>query len=439
MGKIRFAGIAAASISMIMIFACGKTVENEVAVHKALRGDFFNSVTVSGELQAASSQVISAPSLNWPMNQLKVAFIIDDGMKVEKGDTLVLFDNTDVQKTLTDAQNSLEIANAELSKAKVNHRSALEGLEADLKISEINYEVSKIDLEKAEFEADIDKQNIQLDLEQAKNNLEQARQEIESTRKVQAEELSKQQLQVQQAQNKVELAEKALASLVITAPTPGLAIIKDNYSTREKYQVDDQLWSGWPMIGLPDLNVMEAVVQVNEVDISRVKVGQETRVRMDAFPDTSYVGEITDIATLAQEKDRDSRVKVFETKVLIKDHDEKLLPGMTVSCEIIIERVPDVVFVPLEALFSENDETFIYVKKGRGFDKRKVLTGMENDNYVVIKDGLEKGEEVALSDPYWKEEEKKDSKVTDEQAGKVSQPARGMGGGNGGPGGGGGR
>ena len=432
MGKLSVIRISFVSVCFMIVLSCGKAAENDVALHKVMRGDFFNSVTVSGELQAAQSQVITAPSLKWPMNQLKVAYIVDDGAKVERGDTLVLFDNTDVQKTLTDAQNSLEIANAELSKAKVNHRSDLEGLEADLKISEIDYEMKKIDLEKAGFEADIDRKNIELELDQAKNNLDQARQEIESTKKVQAEELSKQELQVQQAQSRVDQAQKALESLVMTAPTPGLAIIKDNYSTREKYQVDDQLWSGWPMIGLPDLSVMEAVVEVNEVDISRVAVGQETRVRMDAFPDTSYMGEITEIATLARNKDRNSRVKVFETKVVIKESNEQLLPGMTVSCEIIIDKVPDVIFVPLEAIFSKDDETFVYVKKGMGFDKRKVLTGMENDNYVVIKDGLEKDDEVALSDPYWKEEEKK----ADEEKSNGTQQSGEMGGRNGGPGGG---
>ena len=419
MGKLSVIGISFVSVCFMIVLSCGKAAENDVALHKVMRGDFFNSVTVSGELQAAKSQVITAPSLEWPMNQLKLAFIVDDGAKIAKGDTLVLFDNTNVQKILTDAQNELEIANAELSKAKVNHRSDLEGLEADLKISEIDYEMKKIDLEKAEFEADIDRKNIELELDQAKNNLEQARQEIISTKKVQSEELSKQELKVQQAQSKVDQAQKALESLVVIASNPGLAIIKDNYRTGDKYQVDDELWSGWPMIGLPDLSLMEAVVEVNEVDISRVAVGQETRVRMDAFPDTSYMGEITEIATLARNKDRNSRVKVFETKVVVKGSDEQLLPGMTVSCEIIIDKVPDVIFVPLEAIFSKDEETFVYVKKGMGFDKRKVLTGMENDNYVVIKDGLDKGEEVALSDPYYKEDKSK----------KEEKPSAGNGGG----------
>ncbi len=387
------------SVLAAVQLSCTSQGTADVAVYTVTQGDFVDKLTVSGELEAVKSQVISAPSLSWSMGFPKIAKIVDDGQRVEKGDLLVQFDASEVEKAYSDAANELEIASAELTKASVNHSSQLEELEADLKMAEISHKISKLKLEQATFESDIDRKKIELDLEKAEINLEQARQEIENRRKVQFEELSKLELKVQQARIKLAQAQETLNNLSIYAPTPGIAILRESRMTDEKYQVDDQVYPGWPLIGLPDLSVMQAEVEVNEVEISRIEEGQEAVVRLDAFPEKSFSGKVTEIATLARNKRRNSDVKVFDTIILLDDGDDKLMPGMTVNCEIIVNRLPDTLFVPLEALFIKDGEKIVYLRNGTGFEPRKIVTGAESNNYVIIVEGLAEGDQVALVDP----------------------------------------
>ncbi len=392
--------LASGAITLLCIgLGCGNPLGGSVPVYTLKRGEFVNSITVSGELEAVRSRVISAPVLKIRGAYPKIALIVDDGQKVEKGDQLIQFDRSTVEQAITGARNELDIALAELSKEKVSNKSEIEDLQSDLKVAEINYKLSRLELEKAEFEAEIDRKDMELALEKSAISLEQSRAEIENRKLVQSMELKKLELKVTQARTKLEDAEESLASLTILAPTPGIAILHDSRMTREKYKADDQVWPGWPLIGFPDMTELKAKVEVSEIDISRIDTGQIARIRLDAYPDTVFSGRVTDISSLARNKDRDSKVKVFDTTILLDNVDDKMLPGMSVNCDIIIEQIPDTLFIPLEALFLEDGRRVVYVKNGAGFDKREIVTGSFGDNYAVVAEGLEEDESVALIDP----------------------------------------
>lgn len=395
--------------------SCGSQAERNIEVYSVQRGEFVNSITVTGELEAVNSEVIFAPFLRWSRGTPKISKLVDDGKQVEQGELLVQFDASEVQKAISDAEAELEIAAAELTKAKVSNESDMADLSADLEIAELGYKISELRLEQASFKAEIERKKIELDLEKAAIQLEQAKQEIENRKKVQKEEVSKLELKVQQAQTRLQQAEETLASLTISAPAPGIAIIRENHRTDEKFQVDDQVHPGWPLIGLPDLSSMEGVVEINEIEISKIELDQPARVRLDAYPDTSFPGHVTEIATLARNKRRNSKVKVFDATILLDENDEKLMPGMTVSCEIIVERVPDVLFIPLEALFIKDRENVVYVENGSDFEKRKVETGIESDNYVIIAKGLKENERIALIDPTLEIEEAEEKETSSEE------------------------
>lgn len=253
------------------LVSCGSGGERNIEVYSVKRGEFVNSITVTGELEAVNSQVIFAPFLRWSRGTPKIAKLVDDGKQVEQGELLVQFDASEVQKAISDAEAELEIATAELVKAKVSNESDMADLSADLEIAELSYKISKLRLEQASFKAEIERKKIELDLEKASIQLEQAGKDIENRKKVQKEEVSKLELKAQQARTRLQQAEETLASLTIYAPSPGIAIIRRNRRTDEKFQVDDQVHRGWSLIGLPDLSSMEAVVEINEVEISKIE------------------------------------------------------------------------------------------------------------------------------------------------------------------------
>ena len=177
--------------------------------------------------------------------------------------------------------------------------------------------------------------------------------------------------------------------------------------TNQKWQVGDQPYSGTSLIELPDMDAMMAEVKINEVDISKVSTGLKVEIKPDAFSDTIYKGKITSVANLAQNKDSKSKIKIFPVQIVIDGKSKSLLPGLTVSCKIIIREIPAVLCIPLDAIFKDQTDEYVYVKTNSGFKRKPVRIGSVNSDFAIVTDGLKENEEIALTDPYLNKEETK--------------------------------
>ena len=89
------------------------------------------------------------------------------------------------------------------------------------------------------------------------------------------------------------------------------------------------------MANVPELEFMKVNTQVNETDFLKIAVGQKVAVRLDALPKVMFEGEVSYIGKLCRLKDQKSRQRVFDVEVRIVEPDERLKPGMTVSCEFL--------------------------------------------------------------------------------------------------------
>ena len=208
-------------------------------------------------------------------------------------------------------------------------------------------------------------------------------------------------------------AHETLSKLFLISPSPGIAIISLNWSSGNKFQIGDQCWSGFPLIQLPDLTSLKATAKVNEVDIAKISKGLNVEIKPDAFSDSIFTGNVNAVANLAVNKSKDSRVKVFPVEILINETNKNLLPGLTVSCRLIIDQIDDVLYVPIEAINIEGDKNFVYKKSGSGYNKVEVEVGASNSDYTIITKGLDENDEVALGLPF-AEEETKDKVVEKE-------------------------
>jgi hypothetical protein len=149
---------------------------------------------------------------------------------------------------------------------------------------------------------------------------------------------------------------------------------------------------------LPDLSSMLSKTFINEIDISKVKVGQHVDVGIDAFPEKHFDGKIISVANIGQViPGGDS--KVFEVNVKVEGSDPDLRPAMTTSNIITTDVLKDVLYIPLDAIFSNDTLRFVYVKESDGVRKQIVDLGSDNENYVTVTEGLEQGEELLLTKP----------------------------------------
>ncbi len=383
----------------LLAMGCEQAAENFVPSYEVKRGKFIASVVETGELEAVNARSISAPNIPWDLGSLKIAMLVEDGNRVAEGDVVVEFGKNEVQKNLEDAKANLDIAQAELRKEEATQSLEMDELSIDLKKHEIDYQISKLELENIAFEAEIAQKEKQLSVERNTLSMDKKRQEIESKEKVNREEINQLRLKVNQEEANVEEAEATLSKLTLKAPADGIAIIGKNWSSDTKFQRDDEVWRGQRLIELPDLNLLQAKVEINEVDISKINTTQSARIRLDSFPDTSFAGYVKDISVLARLKKKDSDVKVFDVTVILSEKDTTFMPGMTVRCEILVKEYPDTLFVPREAIFNSDGQASVHLKKGESFEPRIVETGVENDDYVIIVSGLEPGDVVALADP----------------------------------------
>jgi multidrug efflux pump subunit AcrA (membrane-fusion protein) len=104
------------------------------------------------------------------------------------------------------------------------------------------------------------------------------------------------------------------------------------------------------------------------------------------------------VAGLAKFKRRNSKVKVFPVEVLLNEASSKLMPGMTVSCRIIVDRIDEAVYLPIEAVFNEGAEEYVFIKSGSGFRRKTIKTGISNNDFSVVEEGLNEGDRVSLID-----------------------------------------
>ncbi len=384
----------------VCLSSCKANNVGEVETCKVSKGHFYIDLVEEGEIHATSAINISSPSMSWQFGPLKITEIVENGDLVKAGDTAIIFDPSEVQKVILNAEAELEIAKAELEKKRAEQESKIEELSANIEISQISLKISEIELEQSTFEADITRREIKLNLDKANIALEKARGEILNQEKIHTEEIQQSLLSIKQLKVKLEEANRTLDDLTVVSPAGGLAIIRENRSTKNKWQVGDQPWSGSPLIDLPDLKELKVKAEISEVDISKVHLDQEVEIKLDAFSDTLYKGKVIAVANLAQFKGSDSKIKVFPVEILIDGTSEVFLPGMTVSCRIIVDKINDVNYIPLEALFVEGSNQFVYVKAGKSYRRQEVVAGRRNNDFIIIKEGTTQNELIALSDPF---------------------------------------
>lgn len=387
-------------ILLAFLIACNGKENFEVITTEVKLGTFIEEITEEGLVQSENSIAISTPRMSYRYGATKLAFIVNDGKEVLMGDTLLIFDPTEIKKGIITAEQQLEIANAEYEKMKATQESEIEDKDADLEITRISREISKINFENAQFESEITKKEIKLQLETANISLERAQEQIENRKKIHKEELYQKKLSMNQLVKRLDDANSALNNLFVVSPSNGIAIVKDSPFTGQKWQVGDQPYSGFPIIDLPDLSQMMAQVKINEVDVSKVKPGLQVVITPDAYSDTTYSGEIISVANLAQAKERNSKIKVFPVQIKIKGQNSKLFPGLTVSCKILVNKIDNVLFLPVESIFDELGNTFVYTKTGSGFKRQDIKIGNTNTDYAIILEGLTEGDEIALVDPF---------------------------------------
>lgn len=278
----------------------GKGGEIPVQVEKVKRGDITQVVSASGKVQPEVEVKISAN-----ISAEIIGLYVKEGDEVQRGRLLVRLDSTKYRAAVERAKSNKKSAEANLLKANSDYKRS-----SDLYRQKLT---SQADLESAEANRKL----AESQLEQAEADLKQALDDLSKTKLYSP-------LNGTVTQVNKEVGEIALGSM---------------------FQAD-------VILVVSDLTRMEVISEVDENDVVLVTDGDTTEIEVDALPDTTFMGVVSEIAHSATTRGRGTQEEItnFEVKIAILDKEEKLRPGMSATVDIRTETHYGVVNVPIQAV-----------------------------------------------------------------------------------------
>lgn len=304
------------TVLVVLNISGGKGHRYEVQAEKVERGDITAVVTGTGTIQAKTTIKVSA-DVSAKITELSVK----EGDIVEKGDLLLRLDQTRYLALVKQAE-------ASLASAKASERQAAAAkLESDLNLKR----------SKQLFEQGLISEERYVQIE---TNAQVNEARYEASRYF-----------INQQRAFLEQVRDDLSKTVITSPING-TLTEVNAEIGEIVMIGTMNNPGTVILTVADLNTIEVEVEIDETDIARVRVGQETEIEVDAFPDTTFRGEVVEVGNAAQISGISSsdRVTNFLVTVLLLDDVPEIKPGMTATADITVDYRDDVLYLPIQAV-----------------------------------------------------------------------------------------
>ncbi len=364
-----------------------------------MRGDFEILVTVTGELQALRSIDIEGPKLlrsrELRFRSVKIQDLIPEGTIVDSGDYVATLDRADADNDYKDILDGLQLEQSDFTRTKLDTTIQLRNLRDELINLSFNVEEADITLEQSQFEPPATIRQAQINLDKANRAYQQAVMNYQLKVQQARADMFEATVDLARDQRRKEEMEELLKQFVIKAPASGMIIYKREWRG-EKRTVGSEI-NTWDLTvaTLPDMSTMISKTYVNEIDISKISVGQRVRAGVDAFPEKGYSGEITEVANIGEQLPN-TDAKVFEVTIELDGTDPILRPSMTTSNSIITKTNKDVLYIPLEAVHSNDSMTYVYRKNNT---RQVVVLGDANENEIIVEAGLDEGDKVLLSVP----------------------------------------
>ena len=402
----RWALIAGASIIVVVLgfwFFRGASIVGDVLVEaKVQKGNFVVEVHSTGQLQAENSTFIEVPaelsSRRINIYEIKITDLVEEGTVVKAGDFVASLDHSAVEEIMTAAEDELEKSLQALEDARIDTNINMSNLRDGLLDARMAVEEQKLILEQSIYESPAVKRQAELDLERAEKNLTQLQRNYELKEQQARYSVMRAMEEVKKDRERVQDIERLFKALDVRAPKPGMVIYSyDRFGS--KIQVGSSVSRWMPRIAeLPDLSSMISKTYINEIDISKVAVGQKVQVGVDAFPDKHFDGKVMSVANIGQTLPNGD-TKVFEVVIKIFGADPDLRPAMTTSNVITVQNLEDVLFIPLESVFKTDTMKYVFTYKNDELVRQIIDAGLENANFVVVNEGLEEGQTVLLNSP----------------------------------------
>jgi HlyD family secretion protein len=395
--------IVAGGAAALVLVACGAyraasfRSQETVPVFVVQKTNLKRTVNAEGNLKAVQATPLLAPGADL---DFKIAWMVDDGTRVKKGETIIRFDPTETEKSLFLGQADRGKASGQASKERAESGAVLTGLSRDAEQYRREL-IAATTFQSKDPEIFTKHQIIEADIDV---DLAGVRETNALTSRRQRGKLSQTNLDLfaidgKKAGLKIDRASLQLAQLQVKAPYDGLVVFQRDWKG-DLPQIGQSVWSGYKFGELPDLAVMEAEIYVLEADAGGLAAGKKATVIVESHPDSPVSATVKKVDSLPKPRVKGVPVQYFGATLELARTDPAVMkPGQRVQALIVLGEERDVLVVPRQAVFEKDGKKVVYQKRGKRFESVPVTLGTLGLARVVIEKGLAEGAVIALSDP----------------------------------------
>lgn len=330
-------------------------------------------VEVVGSLAADEEVVVSAQIAG------EVAALnVDFGSYVQQGQVIAQIDRRDAQLKLEQAEAALKQTMARLGMREGERFDAEQNADVQQAKAQFDWAQMEFDRNKRLVENGDVPRSV-FDQATTNRNLAQARY------RAALDAVNQQVAVIEQQKAAINLARKSLGDTVVRAPISGA--VKEKYVARGAY-----LAVGNKIVTLVRTNPLRLRADIPEAAAAAVRVGQDMKLRVDAFPGREFDGRVTRIGPSLDEKTR-----ALTVEAQVANPTNQLRPGMFAKAQLITERNATAVMVPQQAILNVAGLSKIFVIENGTVHERIVKTGVTNGKMIEVVSGVNAGETVATS------------------------------------------
>ena len=360
-------------------------------------GEFNINVVTTGELEAKDSEYIIGPTgaRNFRVWDLTIQTMVADGTVVDSGQWVADLNRDEIGNTIQDLEDSYETSVTNYKKKVLDTAMTLRTLRDDIINQRFSVEEAKILLEQSIYEPPATIRKYEISLEKAERTLQQSIDNYDIKLQTAEADMQTVIMEMNKQERKLQQAQELLSQFTVYSPKAGMVVYRKDWNGK-KIGIGSSISAWDPIVAeLPDLTNMISKTYVNEVDVSKVKVGQTVDITVEAFPERSYTGMVKEVANIGEQVSG-SNAKVFEVLIEVNEYDSILRPAMTTVNNIKTQTLSNTMYVPIECIFNEGGIPFVYTSQGR---KQEVTVGQSNDNEIIIIKGLNIGDEIYITPP----------------------------------------
>ncbi len=374
-------------------------------VYKVKRENFEATITCKGEIQSEKAVLITIPDIfgdrTLEIYETQIKDLIPEGSIVRKGDYVALLDQGRIKELKQINEENLKKTLFNYNDAKIDSAVDLIAKRDEIELFCFDLQNKKVELEQSVYESPAFQRKAQMAYDRSLRQLEEKKRAYQLTQKALRIHVSRDEVWMNKLIEKDKKYQIAFDKARITAPQDGMLIygrIFGRGGSRKLTIGSNVSMQNSVIATLPDLSVLVSEVYVEEIYISRIKIGDSARVYIDALKNQQKIGVISNVSNVGQEMTGyDS--KVFKVNIRVSSDNKRIKPAMTTNNEIIISREQNVLTIPRSALFSDGARQFVYLKEFGRISVRIVECGSQNEKFVVIKNGLKEGDKILLTKP----------------------------------------